>query len=50
MYTSLKDRHGENLAAGNRTRVFTRVKNHFIKKPSWYYSMSIAATWMYTGQ
>jgi hypothetical protein len=49
MYTNLKNRPGENPAAGNRPRVLTRVKNSFIKKPSWYYSMSIAATWAGVG-
>jgi hypothetical protein len=49
MYTILKDRHGENPAAGNRRRVFIHVKDNFIKKPSRYYSMSIAATWAGVG-
>jgi len=29
--------------------VITRLKNKFIEKPSWYYSMSIAATWAGVG-
>jgi hypothetical protein len=49
MYTNLKYRTGESPAAGNRQRVLTRVRNNFIKKPSRYYSMSIAATWAGVG-
>jgi hypothetical protein len=49
MYTNLKVRRGENPLAGNRRRVFTRIRNNFIKKPSLYYSMSIAATWAGVG-
>jgi hypothetical protein len=49
MYTNLKNRPGGNPAAGNRPRVLTRVRNSFIKKPSRYYSMSIAATWAGVG-
>ena len=33
----------------NKSAVITRLKNQFIEKPSWYYSMSIAATWAGVG-
>jgi hypothetical protein len=49
MYTSIKDRHGKNPVAVDRQRIFTRVKNNFIKNPSRYYSMSVAATWAGVG-
>jgi len=45
MHTLLNDRQG----AGNQPRAFTRVRNNFIKNPSTYYSMSIAATWAGVG-
>lgn len=32
-----------------KSAVITRLKNNFIEKPSWYYSMSIAATWAGVG-
>jgi len=49
MYTFLKNRLGLRPDAGNRPRVFSRVKNRFIQNPSRYYSMSIAATWAGVG-
>ncbi|MCL2210799.1 MAG: hypothetical protein FWB95_02635 [Treponema sp.] len=56
MNTNLTNRHGENPAAANGQQrkfnepaVITRLKNHFKDRPSWYYSMSIAATWAGVG-
>jgi len=53
MYTILKRRLGIRPNTANRqqnkTAVITRLKNNFIEKPSWYYSMSIAATWAGVG-
>ena len=42
MYTNLE---GQQVISA----AFTRLKNKFIEKPSWYYSMSIAATWAGVG-
>jgi len=50
MHTFLKNRQ----CAGSRLRdnspaFITRLRNSFKEKPSWYYSMSIAATWAGVG-
>ena len=53
MYTNLSESPGTNLSAGNRQRInsalVTRLRNNFIQNPSWYYSMSIAASWAGVG-
>ena len=53
MYTGFNAQPKAYPAGCNRQQVkltaFTRLRNSFIQKPSWYYSMSIAATWAGVG-